>query len=150
VKTRRPTSIRILSLIILGLILWNGFRLTQAIYFSPILNEYRAQPGSLYLAISGGFWFIFGLFIAWGLWWKKTWAWYTSIFSIIGYSIWYWLDRLVLQKPHSNLPFALILTFVFTVLCYGMLLNRKSMRFYFDDPKKPYRFFRRNRTHPIK
>jgi hypothetical protein len=149
-KTRRPTSMRILSLIILGLILWNGYRLIQAIYYWPILNEYHAQPGSLYMAISGGFWFILGLLIVWGLWWKKTWAWYTTTLSIIGYSVWYWLDRLILQRPHSNVPFALILTFVFTVTCYILIMNQKSVRFFFDGSKYPYRFFRRSTTPPIK
>ncbi len=130
-ENRRPTSVTLLALFSLALALWNGLRLVQAISFWNIIIEYEGKPGPLYLAISGGLWFIAGLSIAWGLWQRKTWAWFAAVFGFGGYGSWYWFDRLFLQEPHSNWPFALAST-VFFLSCLGMMLRRSVILFFFQ------------------
>jgi hypothetical protein len=122
-----------LALFVLGLALWNGLRLIQAIGFWSIIIEYRGEPGPLYVAIFGGFWFLAGLSITWGLWQRKTWAWFGALGGAVGYGFWYWFDRLVFQKPHSNWPFALAST-VFFVLCFSIMLRRGVIQFFFQKP----------------
>jgi hypothetical protein len=128
---RRPTSVTLLSLFILGLSLWNGLRLVQAIAFWSILEEYQASPGPLYIAISGGTWLLTGLFIVWGLWRGKVWAWIAALGSMLSYGTWYWFDRLVLQEPHSNWPVALVFTVIF-ISFFSVLLRHRTIAFFFQ------------------
>jgi hypothetical protein len=128
-ENRRPTSITLLVLLILGLALWNGLRLGQAIFFWKTLQEYGASPW--YIVISGGFWLLGGLALAWGARRGKPWAWAGTIGSMIGYGSWYWFDRLVLQVPHANWPFSL----AFTILlagCLALILLSPKTRAYFN------------------
>jgi hypothetical protein len=127
--TRRPIGVYFLSLFILCLSLWNGLRLIQAIHFWPILNEYKAYPGPLYVAISGGLWLLVGLFLLWGFWRGRRWAWFSTLGSVVIYTAWYWSDRLILQEPHPNWPFALLST-VISILFFGILFRRKTLSFF--------------------
>jgi hypothetical protein len=129
---RRPTSLTILAIFILGLAIWNGLRLVQAVVFWPILTEFHSSPGPLYLAVSGGFWLLAGFSIVVGLWKAKAWAWYLALGGVPSYTCWYWLDRAFLQEPHSNWPFALVLTMIFISL-FGILFRRNVRRYYFTD-----------------
>jgi UDP-N-acetylmuramyl pentapeptide phosphotransferase/UDP-N-acetylglucosamine-1-phosphate transferase len=130
-EDRRPTSVTILAVFVLGLALWNGLRLIQAIGFWSIIKEYHSEPGPLYIAICGGSWFLVGLLITWGLWQRRTWAWFCAIGGTIGYGFWYWFDRLVFQKPHSNWPFALVSTIVF-LLWASIMIRRDVIQFFFQ------------------
>ncbi len=128
-ENRRPTSVTLLALFVLGLALWNGLRLVQAIVFWSILKEYQAGPGPLYAAISGGVWLLAGLFIVWGLWRAKAWARFAALGGAAGYGSWYWFDRLVLQEPHSNWPFALVSTVIF-ISVFGVLFRHRTIHFF--------------------
>jgi len=130
-EDRRPTSVTMLAVIVLGLALWNGLRLMQAISFWSIIKEYHGDPGPLYVAICGGFWFLAGLSITWGLWHRKTWAWFGALGGVICYGFWYWFDRLVFQKPHSNWPFALAST-IFFISCFSIMIRRGVIQFFFQ------------------
>jgi hypothetical protein len=142
--TRRPIGIYLLSIFTIGLSLWNGLRLIQAIIFWPIFKEYQVHPGPLYLAISGGVWLLVGLSLLWGMWRGRTWALYSTLGSVVIYAFWYWLDRLILQEPHPNWPFALLST-IMLVLFFGILFRRKmgspfhrnpSFTFHLDKSRK--------------
>jgi hypothetical protein len=130
-KNQKPTGVTFIELFVLGVALWNGLRLVQAIIFWSVLKEYQAEPGTLYIAISGGFWSLAALFILKGIWQGKTWAWVGTIGFAVGYGLWYWFDRLVLEEPHANWPFAL----AFTVLLVGLfafILFSPKTRTYFN------------------
>jgi hypothetical protein len=131
--TRRPIGIYLLSLFILGLSLWNGLRLIQAIIFWPIFKEYQAHPGPLYLAISGGVWLLIGLALLWGMWRGRTWALYTTLGSVVIYAFWYWFDRLILQEPHPNWPFALLSTMML-ILFFVILVQRRIRSDFHRNP----------------
>ncbi len=126
----RPNRITVLALCFIGVAIWNGLRFLEAIINWQILREYQSDPGPLYLAISGGFWFLVGASIFWGLWRGKAWAWYATIAGSAGYGAWYWLDRLVLQKPHSNWPFALSITIVFLLLVLLIMLSSRTRKYF--------------------
>lgn len=126
----RPNRISLLALGILGLSLWNGLRFVQAILNWPISVEFQSEPGPIYLAISGGFWLLAGLYIFRGLWQGKAWAWYASLGGSAGYGVWYWFDRLVLQKPHANWPFGLSITIVILLLILLILLSPRTRKYF--------------------
>jgi hypothetical protein len=118
-KKARPFGVALLVAWALWLSAWNGLRLGRAIFFWKTLENYGSNV--VYTSISGAVLFIAGLILAWGLWSGKNWAWVASLAGVAGYTSWYWFDRLILQKPHSNWPFesgvtAFIITFVLIVL----------------------------------
>jgi hypothetical protein len=133
--SRVPRPIRIYILVIC--ILWftglNGLRLGEVIYFWKTLEEYRIPISPLYISLSGGLWFITGLTLAWGLLHGKAWAKMAVSCGMIGYTIWYWFDRLVLEKPHANWPFVLIANFILLLILFSILFSRKSSLFYKRD-----------------
>ncbi len=139
-ENRRPTSVTLLALFVLGLALWNGLRLAQVIIFWSILQEYQAEPGPLYAAISGGFWLLVGLPIVWGLWRGKAWARLAALGGAAVYGSWYWFDRLVLQEPHANWPFALVSTVIF-ISSFSVLFRRGASHFFHQKSPATFQFF---------
>jgi hypothetical protein len=139
-ENRRPTSVTLLALFVLGLAFWNGLRLVQAIIFWSILVEYQAAPGPLYAAIGGGVWLLAGLSIVWGMWQGKVWAWFAALGGLAGYVLWYWFDRLVLQEPHSNWPFALVSTFI-SILFFSVLFRGNAIHFFSQESPSVFHFF---------
>lgn len=132
----RPIGITILAIIALWIAAWNGLRLSEAVFFWRMLEEYHASP--LYIAISGGFWLVTALSLACGIWQGKTWAWVETICGMTGYGIWYWFDRFFLQAPHASWPFALAF-FILLVGISATIIFRNKTREYFckiDDVHK--------------
>jgi hypothetical protein len=132
-KVRRSPFVSLLSLFYLGLAAWNGLRLVQGIVFCPTLQEYIARPGPIYVVISGGIWLLIGSVIFWGLRHVKIWAWFAAIVTTAGYIGWYWIDRLALQKPHANWPFALGTTLILIVFSFSILLSPKTRQSFLKD-----------------
>ena len=132
----RPTRVTLLAWLAFAIALWNGIRLVQAIIFRSVLKEYQAAPGPLYAAVSGGFWLLTGLAIAWGLWRGKSWAWFATLGGAAGYGSWYWFDRLILQKPHSNGPFALVTTVVILFVILLILFSPRARKYFSNGKKK--------------
>ncbi len=130
-KRNRPVGVNILAVLILCTALWNGLRLGSAIFYWQILENYGSN--SLYIAISGGVWFVAGLLLAWGLWRGKAWAWIAAISGTASYGCWYWFDRLVLQKPHANWPFALGTSVIFLLVILFTLFSYRTRRFFHRD-----------------
>jgi hypothetical protein len=130
-KKIRPFSVTILALFVFCLALWNGLRLGDALYFWKTLAVYNANP--LYLSISGGVWLILGLFLAWNLWSGKIIGPVAGLLGALGYTAWYWFDRLFLQEPHSNWSFALIANFVLLLMILLILFSPRSKRFFGRD-----------------
>ena len=127
-KSPRPIVLSILVIFILWLTIWNGLRLGKVILFWKTLEDYGVSP--LYISLSGVLWLIIGLLLIWGLWQGKAWGRITVICGSAGYSSWYWFDRLVLQEPHSNWPFVLIINIFILLLILFILFSRKTRRFF--------------------
>jgi hypothetical protein len=128
---KRPVRVNILALLVLAVAASNGLRLDKAVFFWKTLEQYGAYP--LYICMSGGFWFITGLFLVWGLWQGKAWGQIAAISGTAGYTFWYWLDRLILQEPHSNWLFALISNIIILVMILFILFSDRTRRFFKKD-----------------
>ena len=77
-----------------------------------ILREFAPRPGPIYHFAAASFWML-----AWGALWvalrrRRVHAQRLTEPVALGYAIWWWANRLLLQQPHSNWPFALGTTIV--------------------------------------
>lgn len=126
-KPERPNRVSLLVLLYLWLAIWNTIRLAEAIVFWKTLKSYSTSP--LYIAISGGIWLVAGLILSVGLWHGKAWSWAAAIGGTGGYTLWYWFDRLVLQEPRANWPFALVIT-VFLLIFVSLALLTHPTRIF--------------------
>ncbi len=131
---RRPKRVTLLALLCLWNAIWNGIRLTEAFHFGKTLESYNAS--SLYIAISGGMWLLFSLALTFGLWRGRPWAWYVALGGVAGYTSWYWFDRLVLQEPRANWPFALGMTILLMAYITFTLFTRPT-RIFFGNERRP-------------
>jgi hypothetical protein len=125
---KRPFSVTFLALIVVFTAVGNGLRLGEAVFFWKILEDYSPYP--LYIAISGGFWLLAAVFLTRGIWQGKTWAWAGTIGGTAIYGSWYWFDRLALQVPHANWPFALAFTVLLAGFFAPILLNPKTRAYF--------------------
>jgi hypothetical protein len=127
-KSSRPLGVIVVGMIIIWFSLWNGLRMGMAIFFLNTLEKYHANP--FYLFASGVLWMIMGLFLIWTLWQRKTWSRLATIEVAVGYTTWYWLDRLILREPHSNWPFSLTTNFILLSLIFFSLFTRKTRQYF--------------------
>lgn len=123
----RPGRVTILAILSFWISIWNGVRLVDAILFWKTLKSYGISP--LYIAISGGTWLITGVFLGLGVGRGKVWSWAASFGGAAGFASWYWFDRLVLQEPRANWPFALGLT-IFSLLFVALILFSRPTRIF--------------------
>jgi hypothetical protein len=133
----RPVGVYFLVLLILLVACWNGLRFFEAILFWIPLKTYAASP--LYIAISGGVWFLFGLFLAWSIWLVRAWSRWLAMLAAVGYTFWVWFDRLVVQAAHANWLFVLLTQPIYLLLVFSILLSKKGIRFFKrdTDERKP-------------
>jgi predicted permease len=117
-----------LIILILCLAAWNGLRMSEAIFFWNSLEEYGAHP--LYILMSGVTWLLIGLILGWSLWKGKNRGRIITLSIAVSYSTWYWLDRIVLQKPHANWLFSLIVNIALLLIIFFIMFSQK-MRYYF-------------------
>lgn len=129
----RPASITYLAFAILMITgfnllrFWNAFGdyefLSSLLPFSP-----------LYLVLGGLFWGLTGLVLFYGLWLGKRWAPILTCIAAFGYTLYYWLDRILLssQGVGVNWLFVLIVNIILLALILW-ILNRSLARRYFGD-----------------
>jgi hypothetical protein len=125
----RPSfRVTLLTWLVLITSAWNGLRLWTALAWRDALTEFSASPPPIVTAISGGVWMIAGIVLVWGVWQKKDWAANLLVGTASGYSVWYWVERLVWQNPHPNRSFAVIVNLagVVFILFNARLLSREA------------------------
>ena len=113
---KRPFSVTILLWLVLSLTAWSGLRLYSAIRWWSTLVEFATPPGPTYIALSGGFWLVVSILLLWGLWGAKAWIRYALLGAGGALAAWYWSDRLLLQGPNENWPFALLSTVLLLII----------------------------------
>jgi uncharacterized membrane protein (DUF2068 family) len=85
----------------------------------------------LYLALSGLFWAVVGLALAWGLWQGRRWAQRFTLLATLFYTLYYWVDRLLLPPgAGSNWPFMAGLNVALLVLLGWILFSPKARDFF--------------------
>jgi hypothetical protein len=125
---KRPRQVTIFILLCFLISFWYGVRLVEGILFWETFRIYGINP--LYIAFSGGLWFITGLVVGVGVWRGKAWSWVASLFSSASFVIWYWFDRLVFESLRNDWPFALGVT-ICCILIVVLILFSRSSRIFF-------------------
>jgi hypothetical protein len=127
----RPMSVTILVLGVLTIAGFNLIRFYQAIRLWDFLSEFPTVS-PLYLAASGLIWGIAGVTLANGLWRGYPPARRFTLIFIAAYTLYYWIDRLLVSKPElsANLPFFAGLNFILWVATVW-ILTRPRVRAFF-------------------
>ena len=122
--SKRPFCVTLSIWLVLILTTWNGLRLWTAIAWRNVLIEFAAKPTPVISALSGAVWSVFGCILVWDFLQDKARAGKMLVWGAAGYSVWYWIERLVWQEPRPNWPFAVILNLV---LLLFILYTKRSM-----------------------
>jgi hypothetical protein len=129
---KRPIPVTLLALVVIAFTAWNCLRLGEAIHFWNVLIEYGTHP--LYTAVSGGVWLAAGTLLTLGLWRGKAWAWIGALVGTAAYGFWYWIDKLIVEQPHANWPFAIEASAAFLVIVLLILFTPPARRYFQRDP----------------
>lgn len=111
---------------VLILTAWNVIRLGAAIADWNLLAEFAPHPGPLYILVSASFWTLGGIALWTTLRRRNPRAQMFATVWVTGYAAWWWADRLLLQTPNPNWPFALGLTILLLALAAFDIFNRKT------------------------
>ncbi|MBL8062375.1 MAG: hypothetical protein JNK32_05105 [Anaerolineales bacterium] len=114
----RPIIVTLTGWAVLILASWNALRAWTSIAWSRVLIEYSVRLSPTISAAIAIFWTIAGLFLAWGIWQNKAWSAKALPTMAIGYTLWYWAERLIWQNPRPNVPFAIVINLVWLSLIY--------------------------------
>ena len=128
--TKRPGSVTSLLFVVLTLTTWNAIRLGAAIVDWNVLKEFATRPGPLYIVLTASFWTLGGL-AAWTAILRRN-PRARTLFAayILGYTLWWWADRLLLQNASPNWPFAAGLTIILLGLIALDLFNKKAITYF--------------------
>jgi hypothetical protein len=110
-----PFRVTLLLWLVLILTAWNALRLWTSLAWHNVLIEFSARPAPLIITTVSLVWIVTGIAIVWGIWQNKEWTSKLLLGSAVGYTIWYWSERLLWQEPRPNWPFAVILNLALLV-----------------------------------
>jgi hypothetical protein len=137
-RVRRPFLVTLLAVAVLIMASINLLRFVQALSQWSFLSS-LPNVSPVYLAISGLVWTVMGLPLAWGLWRGHPDAPKAARILIPLYSLYYWLDRILLKSGSGGLenwPFMAGLTLVLILLVYLILALSGSRAFYGDTHER--------------
>jgi len=114
--------------LVLSFTAWNSLKLWTLVDWQNTIIEFSAQPGLVIAITSSVIWITAGVILIWGIWQNKFWIGKALIKVGIGYTIWYWTERLLWQAPRPNWLFAVIvnLTLIIIVLFTTRSLIRET------------------------
>ena len=127
----RPLSVTLLILGVLIMSAINLFGFAQAVLNWEFYKE-LLPLSPLYLAMSGLIWGLAGLPLVWGLWFGHAWAPRSTLFFALAYTLYYWLDRLLLSTNAggSNWPFAVVTNVSLILIIYWILYRPRAKAFF--------------------
>ena len=105
-----PFRVTILLSLVLLITIWNALRAWTAFSWRNVLTEFSGAP--LYIGISGLIWLGIGIWLLLSLWRQEAYARILLRASAASYTVWVWIERLLLQVPRENRPFALVVNIV--------------------------------------
>ena len=120
---KRPIPVTLTFWMVLILTIWNAVKAWTFLAWRATLEEFSSRYQPALGAIIGIFWFMIGLALAWGLWYKKPWSLKILPFAAVGYILWYWVERLVWQSPHPNSMFVIVLDIASLILVYSASIS---------------------------
>jgi hypothetical protein len=127
---KRPASVTSLLFAVLSLTAWNALRLGAAIVDWDVLAEFAPRPGPLYIFTTASFWTLGGLATWRAIRRRNHHTLLFTAFYLIGYAIWWWIDRLLLQCASPNWLFALALTILLLGLVALDLFSKKTISYF--------------------
>ncbi len=104
------SSVTFRSLIVLTAMVAAALRAVGAVIYRPLLVEKTTLGLTLYLFLSGAFWFGTGIWLLFKFWQESRTAEKQMALAALVYGIWYWAERLWMQPMSGNRPFALVIT----------------------------------------
>ena len=131
-KPSRPGSVTKLALLVLIFAVVNLLRLIQA------LKSWEFLAGLLpispaYLAISGLVWSTIGLPLVLAIWYGARWAPGLTRLTIMVYTLYYWVDRLLMPSypgRNANWPFMAVVSVIILVWAYWVLSRINTREFF--------------------
>jgi hypothetical protein len=133
-KPRRPFSVTLLTVGVLSITAINLLRLVQAFRQWDFLAGFSGVS-PLYLALTGLIWSAAGLPLGWGLWRGKRRARWATFGTALVYTLYYWLDRLLLvnkAQARRDWPFAAVVTLLL-LTCIVWVLSRSKAKAFFGE-----------------
>ena len=111
----RPFFIWVLIVLLVFFGLGSGLRLLGALRSWQALIDFGAQPGPLYIAVSGGAYALAFLASALALMLRLRGAAWMVRVTVVAYALWYWIDCLVVDQTRQleNIPFLACMTAFF-------------------------------------
>lgn len=116
--------------LVLCLTVWNTVRLGASIADWELLAEFAPRPGPLYITASASLWTLGGLAVWIAIRRRHPRAQSFIAIYFIGYAMWWWADRLLLQQAQPNWPFAIALTIILLALAAFDVVNRKATAYF--------------------
>jgi hypothetical protein len=101
-----------------------------------VISEYSTQLTPTIIIVSSLVWLVVGIILFGSIWQRKAWANRLLFGAASGYSVWYWSERLILENPHPNWLFAVIvnLAIITFVLFCMKSLTREAYERKFENP----------------
>ena len=133
----RPFPATLTLWLVLITTIMNIIRVWTSITWDGVLDEFQVRIDPRLSSSIGGFWFIAGSILYWGLRQKKAWAGKMLIAAGAGYTIWYWIERIFLQSPRPNLIYTVIVNLLLLVLIIitNILLSREAHEQHIENPE---------------
>jgi len=127
----RPFSVTLLAIAVLTIAGLNLLRFVETILQREFLSEFPTISLP-YLILSGLVWAASGLICAWGLWRRQNWAPHFTLVFALAYSLYYWLERILLSASNSwtNAPFVIGAN-ILLLLITGWVLTRPKAKAFF-------------------
>lgn len=117
--------------LVLTITVLSAIRLFTALAWRATLNTYMGAQEVGYVAVSGAFWALAGLFVLWSFWRGGRWVRWIFLAAAATYAVWAWGDRMVVQYgPRANWPFSLIVTILLVGFVAAVVLDPRN-QFYF-------------------
>jgi hypothetical protein len=129
VSLKRPHSVTFLMFTVLCLTAWNAIRLFASIADWNLLAEFAPRPGPVYIAVSATFWTLSGVALWITIRRRSPRARLATAIISGAYALWWWADRLLLQAPRPNWPFAIVATILILAMI-SILLYHPHTRAY--------------------
>lgn len=133
-RPRRPLGVTWFALLVLIFAGLHLLRLVQTVQYWDMLAA-LLPISPIYLFLTGLLWAALGFPLAWGLWRGWRLAYFLSPVILLGYSLYFWADRLLLSgfsERQENWPFAAALNII--ILIWSLwVLTRPRAKAYFGE-----------------
>lgn len=127
---KRPFSVTLLALGVLILASAHALRLFRALELWNFISA-MVEFLPVYLVAGSLVWSTIGILLAWGLWRGQSWSVQAMKVAVFLYSLYYWLDRLLVSNtPPNNLPFAVAVNLVILLVVFWILTRQKAKVFF--------------------